>query len=606
LTPISVKPSSKSWLGALLPALLLVSVLATAYPAFNPPLFVRTQADGPTPAQGFNVLSATWGTVSSPVEAGPGSVDAPLVVTFQYYYANTATFVEATLSLPSGFTDTNGASNAVAYESTALSSGTVFSLTFYLTVSQDTALGTYSIPVAITWGAIVSSVPTQQSVSLVQNSVITAYLKGKVQLSFQSLQKSLIPGQVNSITMVLTNFGTGEATQISSMISASSSSSQSVTVLSQFQNIAALQAGSNASQKIEVFVPSSAAGLPLVLTLSTNYTDAFGTSRTVSQSLGLYVVPASSVSANTSLSVVTISDSVTSGTISKVSFLIKNIGNSTIYSPDFTLSVASPLVLAGNSTFSSIGTSIAPGESQVFTANMTASPGSTSGMYAATLQVSFRDQYGTSHNQSFSVAFELTGTIDLVVTNAAATFANGNLTVSGTLVNEGTAPAYYAQISGQIFSRAGIPAGSASYLGEIDPNTPLSFSITIPTGFNGTLGSSGNSTRTAFTFTRSGTTITRTGSLSGQSSFNVTLLVTYKDSFGTNLQATLTTRPAVSLGSSGLSGLTRSSKTTSAGLFSTFNIVIIAIVIIVAAVAAVLFRRRRGSKDKAVKQTKVI
>ena len=83
----------------------------------------------PVQATGFNIINAQWGTAASPFEAGAGEQNVPLTVTLQYFFYNTANTVEATLSLPSGFTDTNGLSSITTYLSGSIPSGTVFPLT---------------------------------------------------------------------------------------------------------------------------------------------------------------------------------------------------------------------------------------------------------------------------------------------------------------------------------------------------------------------------------------------------------------------------------------------------------------------------------------------
>ena len=220
---------------------------------------------------------------------------------------------------------------------------------------------------------------------------------------------------------------------------------------------------------MSVYVTSSAGGQALTLTFSTAYLDPSGTAESSNQAAGFQVASSPSVSANT-FSVVSISDNVVSGSISKVSFSIKNTGSSTIFSPGYTISVSEPVVIAGNSTFSSSGTSIAPGQSQVFTADLTASPGSTSGIYAASIEISFTDQYGTTHNQSYSVAILLSGSIELVVQSEAFSQNATGITVTGNLLNEGASSAYYSSVSG-ILNNSKV-GGSPDYVGEIDPNSP--------------------------------------------------------------------------------------------------------------------------------------
>jgi hypothetical protein len=287
------------------------------------------------------------------------------------------------------------------------------------------------------------------------------------------------------------------------------------------------------------------------------------------------VIPASygaSINANAtspdyaSLSVVTLSDSVTSGTFSRVVFLIKNIGNTTIYSPTYTISVTQPLVVAENSTFSAIGTMIATSDSQVYDANLTSSPSATSGIYPAALQINYEDQNGSTHYQTYSVAIALSGSIDLVIQNELVSQNTANLTISGTLLNEGTTPAYYASISGSLNRSNDI--GPSTYIGEVDPNSPLPFTTLIPY-------TAGNSS----------------------SVDNITLTISFKDNFGHNV--TTQTKMSASLLSSGDLGQSQVTHTSQHHLKTILIIVGVSIVVIVAVVGAIIFIFwKRKSRDK--------
>ncbi len=291
-------------------------------------------------------------------------------------------------------------------------------------------------------------------------------------LEFSVTPHSLSPGQVNNVTVTLTNAGSGTA---DSIITTMSGSSQSVSLVSNFPNVDSLAPGSSDSATVSIYVSSSAASSPLTLTFSASYFDQYGVAGSTGQSEGFQV--AATTIANTSLSVTTISNSVISGSVSEVSFLVKNLGNSTIYSPTFAISVASPLVISGNSTFSSVGTSISPGASQVFTAYLTASLSSTSGVYSTTINVSFTDQYGMTHDQTYSVAVNLSGPVELVIQNEAFSQTANTITVTGSILNEGSSSAYYSAVSGIL---NGSTTGSPDYVGEIDPDSPVPFTATIP------------------------------------------------------------------------------------------------------------------------------
>lgn len=292
-------------------------------------------------------------------------------------------------------------------------------------------------------------------------------------LVFNVEKETLIPGESNNITVTLTNIGAGN---VSDIVTTTSSSMQGISTLEDFPILPSLTPGTSYTANVTVYVSNSDAGEGITLTFSSTYLDPYGTSESTNQDVGFQIASSSNILSNT-FSISTIANSVTSGSVSAVTFQVKNIGSSEVYSPVFSLSVDQPLVIAGNSTFAT-GADIAPGQSQNFTADLTASPGSTIGIYPATLQISFTDQYGSSHNQSYPVAITLSGSIVLVIQDEAVSQNETGLTVTGNILDEGSASAYYLSAYG--YANNSTNAGPSTYVGEVDPNTPVPFTVTMP------------------------------------------------------------------------------------------------------------------------------
>lgn len=234
-------------------------------------------------AAGFSIVGAVWGSPASPVEAGTGSQDVQLTVTAQYYFTNTATGMVAALSLPPGFTDLNGGSSPSAYISGLVPSGSVVQFVYYLDVGPTTPVGTYQFPITFSWGAETGTT----SVSVTQSSIVTVHMDGKVKLKFVASPTSITPGTLNYINVTLTNDGSGPASQVSTVISPS----QALSVLNTFPDQNSLGVNESASQTLQVFAPSTSAGTPVYVTFTASYTDAYGTSRSLTQTLGFYVSP---------------------------------------------------------------------------------------------------------------------------------------------------------------------------------------------------------------------------------------------------------------------------------------------------------------------------
>ena len=564
-------------------ALLALLVMGSLF-SLQPSVFGTTTS--PYEAQGFNVLNIAWGTSNTPGQAGPGDNDVPLTVTLQYIYAaGSSVSTSGTLDTSgTGFSPTDGGSNASVYNYSTLTAGTIFTLTFYLNLNSSVKVGSrYNIPLTMLWSAILTNSTLEPETSLIQKSTIAVSVNGDAHLIFETSQTyltsgevnsvnftilnngtgfasniqttltsqeagvqsvipeiqnltagssvtfpvqiylpessagtvtpltvsatfidpygdnastsqaidlhssvasepilafsaqkiTLVPGQSNNITITLTNMGSGNASNI---ITTTTGSLQGVSTLSDFPTLPNLTPGSSFSANITVYVPNSSAGQAISLTFSATYADTYGTSGSTSQNAGFRVASVGNIPSDT-FSVSTIRNSVISGNSSTVSFDVKNIGNSTIYSPDYNLEVNEPLVAVENSSYSS-SASMTPGQSQVFEAELSASPGSSSGVYPATLQISFSDEYGSAYNQTYPVSILLSGSVIIVVQDEAFNQNGTGITVTGNLLDEGSASAYYLSVYGTLNGSKSI--GSSNYIGEVDPNTPVPFTLTIP------------------------------------------------------------------------------------------------------------------------------
>src|SRR4029077_7003966 len=106
-------------------------------------------AHAQTQAQGFQIISAQWGTPTTNAEAGPGDQDVPLTLTVQYLYPYEALFAQLNIQLPSGFVSTSAAtspqssSNATLYYTNKLLEGQVFQLETFLNLGNNATVGKY-------------------------------------------------------------------------------------------------------------------------------------------------------------------------------------------------------------------------------------------------------------------------------------------------------------------------------------------------------------------------------------------------------------------------------------------------------------------------------
>lgn len=184
---------------------------------------------------------------------------------------------------------------------------------------------------------------------------------------------------------------------------------------------------------------------------------------------------------STSLSVVSLDDNVVVGASSVVRFLISNIGTAPIYSPSIVLTVPQPLTVTINGTFAAPGITLAPSADMIYEATISTGPNSPEGVYPATLAFTYVNEFGAPAQLKLSFGFTLAASVDLVIQDLSFIQTLDNLTASGVILNEGQGSAFYTQGTATLIGSNNKTMGQAStYLGEIDPNTPVPFSILIP------------------------------------------------------------------------------------------------------------------------------
>jgi len=621
-------------------------------------------------ATGSNLLAfvrdvnTSWGTPSSPTGASPGDRDIPLTVTFQYQYPTSASTVEALLTLPKGFSLYDGTNQTFSSTSAGVSTNSVFQMTFGgIFLSPSLSLGAYNFTLNL-WAYL----ETSGGVTILpENLTISVYVEGRPQLQFSTSNPTLQSGQVDDFSILVTNSGTGNASQLSLSVSApgvsiltstlkipyltagnatsvgveayvpssasgsalqlsilatyedpygvQQSTTQTVgfyvstaaasqlliqagdnslvpgttntvpftltnlgtgpvfqvhttvtspaqtSVLNQLSAVPELAANASVTESMEIFVSSSLANSPLELTFSDNYVNGQGVPGSYTQTLGFYVTGSNSSLPGVVVSVSPIRSGVRVGTPSLVTFKVEDVGTTSISSPVLSLSVSSPLVVIQNSSYAIPNGILKAGESVIFEALVGSSTSASPGYYPASVTVTYLDQSGAEESATFTSGLVLTGTINLIIQSPQVAQGNTSLSVSGEILNEGFSSAYYASVTGSMGGAGG--TSQADYVGEIDPNTPVPFSLTLP-------------------YTPSGSVRTA----------NILVNVTFRDSLGTAgayssaIQTRLTPVSSVAGSSSSATG-----SSSGADLLTYLELgVILALVVI--AVAGFLYIRR--------------
>jgi hypothetical protein len=223
--------------------------------------------------------------------------------------------------------------------------------------------------------------------------------------------------------------------------------------------------------------PGASPGLvPINLTLSYNQygVNTTGYSQVILTTVSVYGLAVPSV-----LPVLT---SVVFGKTSAVSFKVSNAGKGTMYSPSVSIKfppASSSPVVVGSPVINS-SNQIGPGGSQVFSLNVTNGARTIAGTYPGTLVVAFSDIFGQARSDNFAIAITFTGIVAPTLQSSRIVQTVGNLTIVGSIVNYGTSPAFFTNVSAYLNS-SGISGSSRmpTYIGTIQPRATAYFTLTI-------------------------------------------------------------------------------------------------------------------------------
>ncbi|MGA2874846.1 MAG: hypothetical protein ABSE82_04810 [Nitrososphaerales archaeon] len=255
--------------------------------------------------------------------------------------------------------------------------------------------------------------------------------------------QALTPGQTNSIPITVTNGGTLTLSQIATSVSISPGT---ITMLGAFPEISSLNPSSSVSEQLNLYIPSTTASSAVTITFTSAFTEPSGATASVTQTLGFYTSAYTATNYNMTVTVLPVNTNVTAGQESKVFFELENTGTASVYTPTISLTVSSPLVIVANSSFV-YQQVLASKNSMIYEVTLTSSPSATIGTYSGTITVVYSDQQGTQHTQTFAMGFILSGLITITAESETVTQSTRSLAISGTLLNEGTASAYYANVA---------------------------------------------------------------------------------------------------------------------------------------------------------------
>jgi len=414
----------------------------------------------------FKFVGAGWGAPNAPADASPGDTNVPLAVTLLYYGACSAFLVQGTLSLPPGFSDLSGGNASVAY-GPPVSQGSFLTLSFPLKISPDVKPGPYTFALRLLWNVT-------GGYALEQDLTFSLPLRGRPYLEVAASASSLIAGEVNHISLQVSNLGSGNASDLELF----ASPSPGLGLLSRLPLIADLPSGALYRFNVSLYASSTLAGSVGSLSLTFYYADAYGLRRSAQRLLFFYITGLP----RTSPLDVSVEPSVlNASSINSVTLTFANTAATNIYGLQASFSgVGGGLTWLSPSLF--VSKALGPGERISVQGRLYVSPSAQS---FASLQVSltYYGADGLPYQEARSLGLLVRGLVNIsgvdstVLPTAPAPGDVFSITI--TLVNLGTTPALNVLVTPQppqgiiIFGRRSI------YLGDLPPRSPSTVTLTF-------------------------------------------------------------------------------------------------------------------------------
>jgi hypothetical protein len=233
----------------------------------------------------FKIINAEWGTAANRPEASPGDIGIPIQLTVRNGGDYTAEDLVATLSLPPSFTNSTGGQTIKASIATTIVPGQTALFQFIVNIAENASIGSHDLTLILDYKIRTA---TELLDGSPEHLTAPIFLLGKVRLSTFTETQRLTPGETNNVTVTFSNTGTAASTAVEAIVT----TPPTLTLLGAENRLyfEKISAGGTVGTSIPLQVSPAAAGSLVQITLSITYTDAYGTSRSISRSLGFEVV----------------------------------------------------------------------------------------------------------------------------------------------------------------------------------------------------------------------------------------------------------------------------------------------------------------------------
>jgi len=341
----------------------------------------------------LEVLSVTWGSLTSPTEVGPGDI-GQLSITLRTMNTISSSTITATLELPKGLTSVTGDSKVITYYragGSSIPAGSVIELQFKVRVSDNAVLGTYRAKLTLEYVVEVLYYSRVYTTEL----YVSIPVNGRPNIRIYSYDKSVSPGR-QVITIGLVNNGTASAKNVVFEL---------LTQPQIYINITKLEVGdippvnevdNEVKVPVELFIPPTLSNTTLILTTTVTYYGPLGITYTSTSKNNIYVEQYDKPILNAYLS----SNELLSGSSLSTNLTILNSGG---IARDVVvrLTTQQPLQIYGNTLY--VIDEVRPNEDIVIPLTISSTPTTSYVNTFITVSIDYNDMYGLSSSRSFNL-----------------------------------------------------------------------------------------------------------------------------------------------------------------------------------------------------------
>ena len=239
-------------------------------------------------------LDAYFGTLNQKIEIEPGDSFLPFTVVFANVGSQDITGIRGQLSLPYGFSGSNGPGSVIIADSDSNSiAGDNFYLTFFVNIDQNAKIQQYPGSVKVDYSRL------RESGVRTSFSDFSFIVTGDSLINVRALDPFLTSLKTNDVIIIISNDGTAPISSVdivatntqTEMASTASSTTniENVVILESNWDVGNIEPKSSRQLTATIYIPASLKGDTLRIPLSITYYNAHGDQHTVDKIVDFYI-----------------------------------------------------------------------------------------------------------------------------------------------------------------------------------------------------------------------------------------------------------------------------------------------------------------------------